>query len=119
MTKRILVVEDDPSVGPWLAKLLRKEGYDACLAQSPEAAAAGVAEAVPDLAVVDAVLGKDNGWEVARWLSGRTKAPVIMMTGATVDANVRADARVLGARAMLQKPFEAEELLTAVRAALK
>ena len=112
----ILLVDDDDPVREVTAAMLEAEGYEVLEAGSGGAALERLASAGDrvDLLVVDFAMPGMNGIEVAREAVARQPGlPVLFITGF-------ADHRKLGMgeRQVIDKPFAAEDLITAVRAAL-
>jgi DNA-binding NtrC family response regulator len=62
---RVLIIDDAQNVADTLALIFSKEGYDTKVAYSAEQAIEIIAEWVPDLAIVDVVLPRMNGLELA------------------------------------------------------
>src|SRR5262245_64371944 len=79
--RRILVVEDDPSISLGLRMNLEAEGYLVHVADDGEAGLASARELAPDLLILDVMLPKLNGLEVLRTLrrEGRT-VPIVMLS---------------------------------------
>lgn len=68
MTQRILIVEDDPQYGELLKYWLESEGYDAARVTTLEDAFVRVAsEPLPDVVLLDIVLGNKNGLTLVHW----------------------------------------------------
>lgn len=109
----ILVIDDDPQVAAFLERLLVASGFEARRAADEASAGALIKQRRPDLLLVDVMLGTANGWQVAKALAGG--APFILMTGAAVDADTKRDAELLGAAAVVQKPFDAAELVCLIK----
>ena len=117
----ILVVEDEAPVRRLIVRVLTQHGYRVEAAGSAQEAA-GVVEANqyrPDLLLTDVVLpGGENGREVADYMLALfPELPVIFMSGYTRDAVVH-DGRINDNVAFLEKPFNPDALLRAVREAL-
>ena len=115
---RLLLVEDDPKLGPLLARVLEASGYAVTLA-SDAAAARAIRGADLDLAVVDRMLPDGDGLDVCTSLRrGDFDGPILMLTarGETKD---RVNALDLGADDYLTKPFDMDELLARLRALLR
>ena len=113
---RILVVEDDPSLGELLAYNLQAEGYVVDRAERGEEAELKLLESPPDLVVLDWMLPGVSGIEICRRLRARdeTKSlPVIMLTAETGVAQV-VRAMQEGAYDYLPKPIERIKLLATV-----
>ena len=119
MPKRILIVEDDPSISRGLQLNLRLEGFD------PVAAAAGpealriVEEGGVDLVILDIMLPHLNGFEVCRRLrrSGHD-LPIILLSAKNAEQDIVMGLE-LGADDYVTKPFRVAELLARVRAHLR
>ena len=118
MSSRLLVVEDDPDIGPSLVAALTGQGYDVLLA--PTAAVAQVhAEAAPDLVLLDLGLPDLDGIELCRRLRDRLPDAVLVVLTARdgeIDVVIGLDA---GADDYITKPFRLAELLARVRAHLR
>ncbi len=117
--KRILVVEDDPSISMGLQMNLEAEGYLVALADDGELGLAEAGRFKPDLVVLDVMLPKLNGFEVVRRLRGAgSSVPIIMLSarGAEMDKVMGLE---LGAEDYITKPFGLAELLARVKAVLR
>ncbi|MFN2461526.1 MAG: response regulator transcription factor [Candidatus Velthaea sp.] len=114
---RILVVEDDAQILRVLDLELKHEGYEVETARD---GLSGLERALkePDLVILDLMLPKLDGMEVAARLRAKSKVPIIMLT-----AKDRIPDRVAGLDAgaddYLTKPFSIDELLARVRARLR
>jgi two-component system response regulator MprA len=117
---RILVVDDEPAVRDSLRRALTLEGYDVALAaDGTEALEAVDGTREPDAVVLDVLMPKLDGLEVARTLRRRGSAlPILMLTArdAVEDRVAGLDA---GADDYVVKPFALEELLARLRALLR
>src|SRR5687767_3535845 len=82
--KRVLVVEDDPSIAMGLRINLESEGYDVHMAEDGDRALEIAREIGPDLVVLDIMLPKRNGLEVLHSLRAEGRAvPVIILSAKT------------------------------------
>ncbi len=117
--KRVLVVEDDPSIAIGLRINLENEGYLVDLAEDGEAGLVLARGASPDLILLDVMLPKRNGLEVLHELrsEGRTM-PIIILSAKAAEMDKVAGLE-LGAEDYVAKPFSLAELLARVRAALR
>jgi len=119
--KRILIVEDEPSIRDMVAFALRKGEYEPVLAGDGRDAQAAIATRVPDLILLDWMLPGTSGLELARrW---RREAltrdvPIIMLT-ARGEENDRVGGLEAGVDDYVVKPFSARELLARIRAVLR
>lgn len=108
---RILLVEDDASLGATLRERLSKEGYVVALAASKKEALDLCSRDNFDLYIFDIGLPDGSGFELARELP---KRPFIFLT-AQGDAESRLQGYELGAEEFIPKPFHLRELLLRVK----
>jgi len=83
--KRLLVVEDEPSIAAQVAARLRAEGFAVDVAHDGPSA---VERAEPDLVVLDVMLPRFDGLEVCRRLHARRPVPVLMLTARDDETDV-------------------------------
>jgi two-component system phosphate regulon response regulator OmpR len=112
----LLVVDDEPELRGLLVEYFVRHGFTVRAAEDAASARAMVAQAVPDIAILDVNMPGENGLSLARWL--RDTQPtlgVVMLTtaGEAVDRIVGLE---LGADDYVPKPFDLRELLARVRA---
>lgn len=116
---KILVVEDDRKVGGFIVQGLKEEGYVVDLAADGEEATSLAHVNQYDVILLDVVLPRKNGFQVAAELrrEGRNM-PIMMLTSrdATEDVVRGLDA---GADDYLSKPFKFDELLARIRALVR
>jgi two-component system, OmpR family, copper resistance phosphate regulon response regulator CusR len=113
---RILLVEDDPKVAGFVEQGLKEEGYAVDLATDGDQATMLAHVSEYDMILLDVMLPKKNGFQVASELRREGRAtPILMLTSrdATEDVVRGLDA---GADDYLAKPFPFDELLARVRA---
>jgi DNA-binding response OmpR family regulator len=84
----VLLVEDDPAARQGLELALRRLGYGVRLAETGEAALAGICEATVDVVVLDVMLPGLDGFEVCRRLRRSSDVPVIMLTARSDDFDI-------------------------------
>ena len=115
---RLLVVEDDPEIGPSLQRALAAQGYDVVLAPTAAAAQDAVRDGV-DLVLLDLGLPDLDGVELCRRLRRALPDAVLVVLTARdseIDVVIGLDA---GADDYLTKPFRLAELLARIRAHLR
>jgi len=116
---RILVVDDDRAVRESLRRSLEFNGYNVELASDGQQALAAVANDRPDAMVLDVMMPRLDGLEVARRLrSGGDDLPILVLTARDTVSD-RVSGLDAGADDYLPKPFALEELLARLRALLR
>jgi DNA-binding response OmpR family regulator len=117
--RRVLVVEDDPSITLGLRINLEGEGYDVLSAEDGERGLVLAREEQPDLVILDVMLPKMNGLQVLRTIrSDGLMMPIIVLSARTGEID-KVTGLELGAEDYVAKPFSLAELLARVRAALR
>jgi two-component system phosphate regulon response regulator PhoB len=114
--KRILLVEDDRSLGQTLQERLSKAGYAVELAGSSEQALGLVSD--QDLFILDVGLPDGSGFELATSIRAKSASPFIFVT-AQSDAESRLRGYEVGAEEYIPKPFHLKEFLLRVRHVLQ
>jgi DNA-binding response OmpR family regulator len=116
--KKILVVDDEPTLVATLKYNLEHEGYRVITAADGESGLSTARAKRPDLILLDLLLPVMDGFEVCRILRRETTIPILMLTAKTdeIDKVVGLE---LGADDYVTKPFSMRELLARVRALLR
>lgn len=119
--KLILVVEDEPSIREMLRFALQRAELQVAEAGDAQAARLKLAEARPDLILMDWMLPGVSGVELARELKGNAltrEIPIIMVTARTEEED-RVRGLNLGCDDYVSKPFSFPELIARIRAVLR
>jgi DNA-binding NtrC family response regulator len=119
MSKRILVVDDDPSQCRCMAIALRVEGFEVIEAASGAAAMAGLEADGVDAAVVDLMMPGMNGLELCRLLKERHPNVRVVLTSAYHVSQRQLDLAGIGHATFIGKPFTIEKLARIVRRQLE
>ncbi|MCA1937506.1 MAG: response regulator [Dechloromonas sp.] len=117
MSKRILIVDDEPNIVISLEFLMKKEGFEVAVATDGEEALTQVAGFNPDLVLLDVMMPKKSGFEVCEALRAdpsRAGLLIVMLTAKGRDTEV-AKGLAIGADAYVTKPFSTKELLARVK----
>jgi two-component system response regulator PilR (NtrC family) len=117
--KRILVVDDEPSMRELLGIMLGKEGYEVVTADSRRMAAAVLAKAHVDMVITDVKLPDGDGIEILRHVKAAAPETVVVVMTAFGSTQTAVAALKLGAHDYLTKPFDVDELKIVVRGALE
>jgi DNA-binding NtrC family response regulator len=118
---RVLIADDTPASLALLAGVLEPEGYEILTATNGREALQLAARACPDLVLLDVVMPGHDGFHVCRELKADESTrdvPVIFITSRRDTESVLRGFR-LGAVDYIEKPFQAEEVVTRVATHLK
>jgi two-component system alkaline phosphatase synthesis response regulator PhoP len=119
MQRRILIVEDEPTLAMTLADRLESEGYAVEHAASGELALAKAAADTFDMVILDIMLPGQDGFEVCRQLrQQRLDYPILMLTARSLITDKVVGLK-LGADDYVTKPFDFIELLARVEVLLR
>jgi two-component system, OmpR family, alkaline phosphatase synthesis response regulator PhoP len=117
--KRILVIEDDPSIVLGLRMNLEAEGYTVDAAEDGEAGLARARLGQADLIILDIMLPRLNGFEVLRLLRAEGKhVPTIVLSARDAELDIVMGLE-FGAEDYVTKPFGIAELLARIKAVLR
>lgn len=111
---KILIVEDDPSIGETLEIILQQNGYDTVIAQNGQEALQKIENAFFNMALLDIMLPDMQGTELLAHLhKAMPKMIKIMVTGYPSVQNA-VDSLNQGAAAYVIKPVKPEKLLALI-----
>ncbi len=121
MSKRILVVDDEPDILQLVRLTLTQEGFAVETAATAAEGLEAIEKNPPDLVVLDLMLPDMSGTEVCRTLRARPETahlPVLMLTARSEETD-RVVGFELGADDYVTKPFSPRELVLRIRAVLR
>jgi DNA-binding response OmpR family regulator len=116
----VLVAEDDDDIRALVVYRLERSGYEVVQAQDGEEALRLASECDPDLAILDVMMPKLDGYEVTRRLrrdDATSRLPVILLTARSQESDV-SQGFAAGADDYIRKPFSPDELRARVQAIL-
>ena len=115
--RRILLVDDEPSIVKMVGKRLEIEGFDVLVAMDGQDGLSKAQTERPDLIVLDLMLPKLNGYEVCTMLKQDAryqKIPVVLFTARAQEKDEKLGMEC-GANAFVRKPFRSQELLEKIQ----
>lgn len=115
---KVLIIDDDEELCDLVSEYLTVEGFESSCVHDGEMGLKKAASGDFDLAILDVMLPKMNGFEVLRHLRETSKLPVLMLT-ARGDDMERIVGLEIGADDYLPKPFNPRELVARLRAILR
>jgi len=115
---KILVIDDDTIVRMTIVQLLKEAGYKVLSAEDGVRGMAMFRSARPDFVITDIIMPEQEGIQTITEIRGvKPDAKIIAISGGGRIGNTDflKIAKVLGAMAVIPKPFDPDELLTIVR----
>ena len=116
MTRKILIVDDEPNIVAALEFLLQRSGYEVLVAQDGEAALKQVEQHLPDLVLLDVMMPLKSGYEVCQRMRDRMEwqhIKIIMLSAKGREAEVNKGLS-LGADYYFTKPFSNKDLVAKI-----
>jgi DNA-binding response OmpR family regulator len=116
----VLVADDDPDIRSLVTLRLERSGYEVVAAGDGEQALAAALERAPDLALLDVMMPKLDGYEVTERLrqeEATRHLPVILLTARVQETDIARGVEA-GADDYVKKPFSTSELRDRVQAVL-
>ena len=114
MSKKILIVDDEPDLVTVLAHRFKTSGYQVEEVSNGQEALKRAKEGNPDLIIMDVVMSDMSGTEVAAMLAedlSTKDIPIIFLTALQTKKEEQKKGPDVGGRIVFSKPFEFEELL--------
>lgn len=116
----ILIADDDPDILALVSFRLERAGYEVVQARNGEEAVQVALARRPDLAVIDVMMPRVDGYEATRQLRQQeetSRMPIILLTARVQEEDI-ARGFDAGADDYVRKPFSPQELGSRVQAAL-
>jgi two-component system nitrogen regulation response regulator NtrX len=119
MSRRVVVVDDEPNIGPSLKLILEREGYAVSVCRTAAEFRSGTAARAADAYLLDVKLPDGNGLDLLRELrEAENRAPVIMISGHGSIADA-VEATRNGAFDFLEKPLARDRVLLVLKNAME
>ena len=116
---KILVIEDEKTLADSLRQLLESKGFEVEVTYDGESGAEYAMLGVYDLLILDVMMPKLDGYQVARQVRSRRCGTPILMLTAKSELHDRIEGLNAGADYYLTKPFDSRELLACINALLR
>lgn len=116
--EKILLVEDDSSLGQSIQERLIKEGYTLFWAESLATARKALVEFQPDLVILDLRLPDGSGFRLAEEMKKEVNPPLFLFLTAQAGAPERLRGFELGAEEFIPKPFHLKEFMIRLKRVL-
>ena len=117
MSKKILVVDDEPHIVKMIESRLHANGYDVITAFDGQEGLKKAQGENPDLILLDVMMPKLTGYKVSRLLKFDERfknIPIIMLTARSQENDIELGTEV-GVNLYITKPFEAQHLLDSIQ----
>jgi len=116
---KILVIEDECLLADSIKSFLTKKGFEVDVAYNGEDGKEYAELGIYDLVILDIMLPKMDGYEVAKWIRAKRLGTPILMLTAKSELEDRIAGLNAGADYYLTKPFDTRELLACINALLR
>jgi two-component system alkaline phosphatase synthesis response regulator PhoP len=113
MAYKILVVDDEPTIVRLMEFILARQGHEMLVAVNGEEALEKIRDHAPDLVLLDIMMPRIDGYEVARQVRAdpaTAKLPIIMLSAKAQEEDIRKGVDI-GVDEYITKPFSPEHLV--------
>lgn len=121
MTKKILLIEDDPLMSELYQNILVLENFEVILAKDGESGLVKAKSEHPDLILLDIMMPKIDGFEVLKTLKGATDTkgiPVIMLTNLQEQGNAEVSFESGASEYIVKSDHDPDDLIKIIKAIL-
>jgi two-component system nitrogen regulation response regulator NtrX len=118
MSRRVLIVDDEPGIRAALSQLLEYEGYDVRAVASGKEGIATYEAFHPQLTFLDVKMAGIDGLETLKRLRAADPAAVVVMISGHASIQDAVEATHLGAYDILEKPLDTDRILVTLRNAI-
>jgi twitching motility two-component system response regulator PilH len=115
----VMVVDDSPTIRAMLVTLLSQHGFTVVEAEDGQIAKQLMKDLRPNLVITDVVMPNMNGYELCRWVKNEIPGVPVILCSTKGEAFDRHWAMKQGGDAYITKPFNAEEMMTAIRSLMQ
>ena len=118
MSYRILIAEDDNDIVEILRLYLENEGFELVISRDGEEALNNFESTSVDMALIDIMMPKLNGYELIKKMRDVSNIPIIVMSAKNMDSD-KILGLTLGADDYLTKPFNPLEVIARIKSQLR
>ena len=118
MSYRILIAEDDNDIVEILRLYLENEGFELVISRDGEEALNNFESTSVDMALIDIIMPKLNGYELIKKMRDVSNIPIIVMSAKNMDSD-KILGLTLGADDYLTKPFNPLEVVARIKSQLR
>jgi len=114
---RILLADDSPHAQRMGERILREEGYEVVTVTDGETAIVRLEDVDPDLIIADVFLPRKSGYSICEYVKShpRHRHARVVLTAGLLEPFDDAEARRVGADAVIKKPFEASAVVETIK----
>lgn len=118
---RILIVDDSPFIHKAITRAVNTtEEYEICgIAKNGQEGVEQYTTLKPDLVTMDITMPIMDGLEASKIIMGQNPAAKIVMLSAMGDEQLMTNAKAIGIKSFIQKPFKNDEFIASVQAAYR
>lgn len=116
MTKKILIVDDEPNIVMALEYSLKKQGYEVFIARDGEEAIDILEYSAPDIVVLDIMMPNVDGYQTIKWIKNNkalVNTKVVFLSAKNKNSDIEKGLE-LGADKYLTKPFSVKKVITKI-----
>ena len=116
MTKKILIVDDEPNIVMALEYSLKKQGYEVFIARDGEEAIDILEYSAPDVVVLDIIMPNVDGYQTIKWIKNNkalVNTKVVFLSAKNKNSDIEKGLE-LGADKYLTKPFSVKKVITEI-----
>ncbi len=116
MTKKILIVDDEPNIVMALEYSLKKQGYEVFIARDGEEAIDILEYSAPDVVVLDIMMPNVDGYQTIKWIKNNkalVNTKVVFLSAKNKNSDIEKGLE-LGADKYLTKPFSVKKVITEI-----